>query len=119
MSPALSVATSLSPNIRRAIGIQMLARTEPISQLSAKRQVSRKFIYQQGDKAQRSLDESFAASNDVAAVLFHLLPPARDQKLSVPADSGLGTHLSQLISRCRRAAARSVRYADQHGYSQQ
>ena len=29
MSPALSVAASLSPNIRQEIGIRVLARTEP------------------------------------------------------------------------------------------
>jgi hypothetical protein len=47
--------------------IAILARTEPISHLAETHQVSRKFIYPQGDKAQRSLNESFAPSqgNDV------------------------------------------------------
>ncbi|PZO15380.1 MAG: hypothetical protein DCF25_13685 [Leptolyngbya foveolarum] len=58
MSPALSVAASLSPDIRKDIGIQAIARTEPISHLAATHQVSRKFVYQPGDKAQRSLDET-------------------------------------------------------------
>ena len=49
-----------SPNDRQAIGIQVLARTEPISHLVAKHEVSRKFVYQQGDKAQRSLNETSA-----------------------------------------------------------
>jgi len=53
MSP-LSIATSLSPGIRQDIGIQMLARTEPVSHIAATYQVSRKFVYQQGDKAKRS-----------------------------------------------------------------
>ena len=35
-------------------------------------QVSRKFVYQQGDKAQRSLDETFAPSQGDDDVLFHL-----------------------------------------------
>ncbi|MEA5464974.1 hypothetical protein [Leptothoe sp. PORK10 BA2] len=72
MSPTLSVAARLSPAIRQDIGIQVLARTEPISHLAATHQVSRKFIYQQGDKAQRSLDESFAPTPADDEVLFHL-----------------------------------------------
>lgn len=62
MSPVLSVAASLAPDIRQDIGIQVLARTEPISHLADNHQVSRKFIYQQGDQAQQALDEPFAPS---------------------------------------------------------
>ena len=72
MSPRLSVAASLSSDIRQDIGIQVLSRSQPISHLAATHQVSRKFIYQQGDKAQRSLDESFAPSAGDDEVLFHL-----------------------------------------------
>ena len=72
MSPALAVAASLSPDIRQDIGIQVLSRTEPISRIADKHQVSRKFIYQQGDKAQRSLDASFAPIPANDEVLFHL-----------------------------------------------
>ena len=72
MSPALSIAASLSPDIRQDIGIQVLARSQPTSHLAATHQVSRKFVYQQGNKAQRSLDESFAPSQEDDDVLFHL-----------------------------------------------
>ena len=72
MSSSLSIAASLSPDIRQDIGIQVLSGTQPISHLAAAHQVSRKFIYQQGDKAQRSLDESFAPSAGNDEVLFHL-----------------------------------------------
>ncbi|MEL7357901.1 MAG: hypothetical protein AAFN40_15185 [Cyanobacteria bacterium J06560_6] len=72
MSPALSVAASLSPDIRQEIGIQVLAHIKPISHLAATHQVSRKFIYQQGDQTQRSLDESFSPSERDNDVLFHL-----------------------------------------------
>jgi hypothetical protein len=72
MSPALSIAASLSPDVRQDIGIQVLARTEPVSRLVDKHQVSRKFVYQQGDKAQQALDESFAPSQGDDDVLFHL-----------------------------------------------
>ena len=72
MSPALSIAASLPPDIRQAIGVQVLSRSQPISHLAEMHQVSRKFVYQQGDKAQRSLDESFAPSQGDDDVLFHL-----------------------------------------------
>ena len=72
MSPALSVAASLSPGTRQDIGIQVLARTEPVSHLAAIHQVSRKFAYQQGNQAQQALDESFAPSQGDDEVLFHL-----------------------------------------------
>ncbi|MEO0516033.1 MAG: hypothetical protein AAF171_01895 [Cyanobacteria bacterium P01_A01_bin.116] len=57
MSPAFSVAASLSPTVRQDIGIQVLSRSLPISQLADQHQVSRKFVYQQGNKAQQALDE--------------------------------------------------------------
>ena len=72
MSPAVSIAASLSPDSRPAIGIQALARSQPISHIAATHQVSRKFVYQQGDKAHRSLDELFAPTQADDEVLFHL-----------------------------------------------
>ena len=72
MSPALSVAASLSPGIRQDIGIQVLARTEPVSHIAATHQVSRKFVYQQGAQVQPALDDSFAPSQGDDDVLFHL-----------------------------------------------
>jgi len=75
MSPALSVAANLSPTVRKDIGIQVLSRSLPISQLADQHQVSRKFVYQQGDKAQQALDESFALSKGDDEVLFHLPVP--------------------------------------------
>ncbi len=72
MSPALSVAASLSPIVRQDIGIQVLSHSQPISHLAAAHQVSRKFIYQQGDKAQRSLDDSFKPTPTDDEVLFNL-----------------------------------------------
>lgn len=72
MSPALSAAAGLLPSVRQDIGIQVLSRLQPISHLAATHQVSRKFVYQQGDKAQRSLDETFAPTQADDDVLFHL-----------------------------------------------
>ncbi|MEM9949586.1 MAG: hypothetical protein AAF810_26440 [Cyanobacteria bacterium P01_D01_bin.36] len=72
MTPALSIAASLSPDIRQEIGIQVLSRSQPISHIAAMHQVSRKFVYHQGDKARQALDESFAPSQGDDEVLFHL-----------------------------------------------
>ena len=72
MSPALSVAASLSANIRQDIGIQALSRSQPISHIATTHQVSRKFVYQQSDKAQQALEESFARSQGDDDVLFNL-----------------------------------------------
>ena len=72
MSPISSVAASLSPNIRKDIAIQVLSRAEPVSHLADQHEVSRKFIYQQGQKAQQALDESFAPAQADDKVLFYL-----------------------------------------------
>ncbi|MEO0707655.1 MAG: hypothetical protein AAF050_18585, partial [Cyanobacteria bacterium J06649_5] len=72
MTPALSIAASLSPDTRQEIGIQALSRSQSISHIAATHQVSRKFVYQQGDKAQQALNESFAPSQGDDDVLFHL-----------------------------------------------
>ncbi|MEL6138553.1 MAG: hypothetical protein AAFQ61_05680 [Cyanobacteria bacterium J06626_23] len=72
MSASVSVAASLSPDVRKDIGIQALSRTKPISHLAEQHQVSRKFVYQQGDKAQQALDDWFTPSQGDDDVLFHL-----------------------------------------------
>ena len=72
MSPAVSVAASLSSTTRKEIGIEAFARTTPISHLANQHQVSRKFVYQQGEKAQQALDESFTPSQGDDDILFHL-----------------------------------------------
>lgn len=54
MSPTLSVADSLSPNDRQDIAVQMLSHSQPISHQATMNQVSRKLVYQQGDKAQQA-----------------------------------------------------------------
>ena len=72
MSPFASVASRLPASVRQAIGIQVLSGSQPITHLADQHQVSRKFVYQQGDKAQQALDESFAPSQGDDDVLFHL-----------------------------------------------
>ncbi len=72
MRSILSVAASLSPSIRKAIVIQVLSGSQPITHLADEHQVSRKFVYQQGDKAQQAVNESFAPTQADDDVLFHL-----------------------------------------------
>ena len=72
MSPVLSIAASLSLAMRKAIGVEAVACTVPISHLVTTHQVNRKVIYSQGNKAQRSLNESFALTLTDDDVLFHL-----------------------------------------------
>ena len=68
----MSVAASLPPAARRNLAIEVLAKTEPISHLAAQNQVSRKYLYQQGQKANQALDASFSAATDEPEVLFYL-----------------------------------------------
>lgn len=72
MSVNLSIAASLSPSVRQDIGIQVVSCSQPVSYLADKHQVSRKFVYQQGDKAQRALDKTFAPSDGDDDIISHL-----------------------------------------------
>lgn len=68
----MSVAASLPPVSRKRLAIEVLSKAEPISHLAAQHQVSRKFLYQQGDKADEALEEAFAPCPDNSEVLFYL-----------------------------------------------
>jgi hypothetical protein len=63
MSSRISLVASLPAEVRKDMGIQVLSCSQPISHLAATRQVSRTLVYQQGDKAQQALDESFAPTS--------------------------------------------------------
>ncbi len=60
MSYPMSAAASLTPAARKSLAIEVIAKTEPISHLAAQHQVSRKFLYQQGQKALQAIDASFS-----------------------------------------------------------
>jgi hypothetical protein len=72
MSHSMSVAASLPPAARKSLAIEVLSKTEPISDLAAQHQVSRKFLYQQGQKANEALDATFSSTTDEPLVLFYL-----------------------------------------------
>jgi len=63
---------------QKALSVQVPARVEPVTQLAALHQVSRKFLYQQASRASAALDDAFEQSQDDQAVLFHL-PVTKDR----------------------------------------
>lgn len=68
----MSAAASLTPAKRKSLAIEVIAKTGAVSHLAAQHQVSRKFLYQQGQKANEALDASFNATKDEPEVLFYL-----------------------------------------------
>jgi hypothetical protein len=72
-SPAFpSVAAQMGALQRRDLALAVLGGQEPVTHLAAQAQVSRKFCYQQADKADRAIDQAFAPQPADDAVLFHL-----------------------------------------------
>ncbi|MGB7414556.1 MAG: hypothetical protein WA902_10145 [Thermosynechococcaceae cyanobacterium] len=72
MSPSSCVAATLSPAERQELALQVLTKAEPITTLAHKQQVSRKFLYEQSNKANDALASAFATSNNDNDVLFNL-----------------------------------------------
>jgi len=68
----MSAASSLGPIERKNLSLGVLARAEPLSNLAQKHGVSRKFLYQQADKASDALDKAFTPSANDKKVLFYL-----------------------------------------------
>ena len=65
-------AKQLAPQQRRDLAIQVLARTETVSELARQHEVSRKFLYQQVHTAEAALSAAFARSSKADDVLFYL-----------------------------------------------
>ena len=65
-------AQSLRSDERQALALQALGGTFTITFLAEQADVSRKFVYQQVDIAQRALEEAFAIPAEDDDVLFHL-----------------------------------------------
>jgi hypothetical protein len=72
MTPATFPASKLLPTQRIDLAIQAMSGSTNISNLASEHQVSRKFVYQQKDKARVALDEAFAPTCDDDEVLFYL-----------------------------------------------
>ena len=67
-----STASSLGPNQRKQLALDVIQRTQPVSHLAQDNDVSRKFLYQQAAKASEGLDQTFAPSGKDNDVLFYL-----------------------------------------------
>jgi hypothetical protein len=65
-------AKALDPSQRQHLAIAALEGTRPISDLAAEHQVSRKFVYQQADKADQALRSAFDSEVPDNRVLFYL-----------------------------------------------
>jgi hypothetical protein len=65
-------AQTLTPQQRQQLALAALADTQPLSHLADAYDVSRKFVYQQVDKAQQALEHAFAPEPEDSRILFHL-----------------------------------------------
>ena len=70
--PNNCTAKTLGPGERLTLGVQALAGHQTITGLADDADVSRKFVYQQRDRAQAALDDAFAPTAAADQVLFHL-----------------------------------------------
>ena len=71
-SEPIFAAHCLSPSQRQDLALQVLSRSQPVSELAGEHAVSRKFLYHQADKAHKALEEAFDPPPDEADVLFFL-----------------------------------------------
>ena len=76
--PDSCVAAQMGPVQRRDLFLEALRRTEPLTRLAARHEVSHKFVYQQMAKATAAIDQAFQpAAGEENKVLFRL-PVTRD-----------------------------------------
>lgn len=71
LSPAFFPAHDLGPDDRISLAVRGLAG-EPVSQLAGESAVSRKFVYQQMNKAEQALDKEFQPIAPEDKVLFYI-----------------------------------------------
>ena len=72
MDQCVGAAASLPESDRKDLAVQVLARSATISDLSTRHGVSRKFVYQQTQKARTALDDAFSSTTPDEEVLFEL-----------------------------------------------
>ena len=72
MDRCVGAAARLPESDRKELAVQALARSATVSDLSSRHGVSRKFIYQQADKARRALDDAFISAGADDEVLFEI-----------------------------------------------
>ncbi|MGI4942584.1 MAG: hypothetical protein ACRYHQ_18785, partial [Janthinobacterium lividum] len=72
MDRCAGAAAQLPESDRKDLAIQALARSETVSDLAARHEVSRKFVYQQTHKARAALADAFSPAVPDSEVLFEL-----------------------------------------------
>jgi hypothetical protein len=72
MSRSAGAAAKLSGSEPKQLAVQALTGSEPISELPARRGVSRKFVYAQRGKASDALNDAFSSPVPDEEVLFQL-----------------------------------------------
>ena len=72
MNSSSCIASGLQPLDRQDLAIKVLAKKEKISHLANQEQVSRKFLYQQRDLAQKALNNAFDPKEPENQVLYYL-----------------------------------------------
>src|SRR6201995_1337220 len=72
MDRCVGAAARLPESDRKDLAVQALARSATISDLSSRHGVSRRFVYQQADKARRALDDAFISADADDEVLFEI-----------------------------------------------
>ncbi len=72
MNPSNCVASSLHPLQRQELAVKVLSKKSKISHLAHEEGVSRKFLYQQQDIAQKALNTAFEKSERENEVLYYL-----------------------------------------------
>jgi hypothetical protein len=70
MDQCIGAAAKLPESERKDLAILALARSETVSELAGRHEVSRKFIYQQTHKARVALDDAFSSETPEDGVLF-------------------------------------------------
>ena len=72
MNSSASVASRLQPHHRQELALTVLSQQEPITQIASQEQVSRKFLYQQKEIAQKALHTAFNKEEPENQVLYYL-----------------------------------------------
>jgi hypothetical protein len=73
MGRCVGAAARLPEGERKDLAVQVLSRSEPVSDLATRHGVSRRFVHQQTHKARVALDDTFRSATPDNEVLFELV----------------------------------------------
>ena len=72
MNSSVCVASGLCSSHRQGLAVKVISKQEPLSQIARNEQVSRKFLYQQKNIAQKALNQAFTKEEKDDEVLYYL-----------------------------------------------